>query len=311
MKLADSSWTFDSPGPMPWQVVNEFYTLIGKITSQVDDVQDILEMFKDDFAKAHGVTTTSYSSSVGWSDSDMRSHMDDAAKENAPLFIKAFMEGCRRLQKQGVGVPSDAKINGILKEHKTGFRVQGDVIVAMDGETPDPRPEDIRYSFSEAGELEIEVAPEAKPAKKVAVYKAKQQKALKVFLCHASSDKPAVKKLYRSLKDDGYDPWLDAVNLLPGEDWEAEIRKAIRETHVVVVCLSHHSVTKAGFVQKEIKFALDVADEQPEGRIFIIPARLEDCKVPDRLSKWHWVNLFEDDGYQKLLASLSKRAAEL
>ena len=68
---------------------------------------------------------------------------------------------------------------------------------------------------------------------------------------------------------------------------------------------------QAGFVQKEIKFVLDVADEQPEGRIFIIPARLEDCKVPDRLSRWHWVNLFEDTGYDNLLCSLVTRASEL
>jgi hypothetical protein len=39
-------------------------------------------------------------------------------------------------------------------------------------------------------------------------------------------------------------------------------------------------VTKTGFVQKEIKIAPDAADEQPEGRIYIIPVRLEDCDVP-------------------------------
>ena len=71
------------------------------------------------------------------------------------------------------------------------------------------------------------------------------------------------------------------------------------------------AVTKAGFVQKEINFALDVADEQPEGRIFIIPARLEECTVPNRLSRWHWVNLFEDTGYDNLLSSLVTRASEL
>jgi hypothetical protein len=55
-------------------------------------------------------------------------------------------------------------------------------------------------------------------------------------------------------------------------------------------------MTKQGFVQKEIRFALDIADENPPGRIFIIPVRLVDCDVPDCLKKWQWVNLFEDQG---------------
>jgi hypothetical protein len=64
-------------------------------------------------------------------------------------------------------------------------------------------------------------------------------------------------------------------------------------------------------VQKEIKFALDVADEQPEGAIFIIPVKLEECDVPDRLSHWHWVSLDAIKGYEKLVAALNHRANDL
>ncbi len=40
---------------------------------------------------------------------------------------------------------------------------------------------------------------------------------LRVFLCHASDDKPAVRKLYASLKSVSWiDPWLDEENFLPG-----------------------------------------------------------------------------------------------
>lgn len=87
-------------------------------------------------------------------------------------------------------------------------------------------------------------------------------------------------------------------------------KKAVKSTDVVVVCLSVSAASKAGFAQKEIKFALDVADLQPEGTIFIISARLEDCNVPDRLSKWHWVNLYEESGYKKLVSALIKRLAQ-
>jgi len=106
-----------------------------------------------------------------------------------------------------------------------------------------------------------------------------QKRPLRIFLCHASADKAAVRQLARRLRSGGFDPWLDEEMLLPGEDWEFEIRKAIRASDVVIVCLSRESTMKSGFVQKEIRHALDVADEKPEGTVFMIPAKLEDCTV--------------------------------
>jgi formylglycine-generating enzyme required for sulfatase activity len=134
---------------------------------------------------------------------------------------------------------------------------------------------------------------------------------LRVFLCHSWGDKTSVCKLYQRLKNDGFSPWLDEEDLIPGQDWQREISKEVGLCHVVIVCLSSVSINKEGFVQKEIRIALDAADQKPKGTIFIIPARLEECKVPDRLSQWHWVNLFEESGYGKLVHSLNTRSREL
>ncbi|MCC5645668.1 TIR domain-containing protein [Nostoc sp. CHAB 5824] len=129
-------------------------------------------------------------------------------------------------------------------------------------------------------------------------------KLLKVFLCHGSEDKPAVRKLYYQLLATGIEPWLDEENLLPGQDWKYEIAKAVRASDVVLVCLSRTSVNKTGFVQKEIKYALDVADEKPEGAIFLIPVRLEECTIPEQLSGKQWLDLFQDKGLNRLIKSL-------
>jgi hypothetical protein len=120
-----------------------------------------------------------------------------------------------------------------------------------------------------------------------------------------------VQKIYSRLIAAGVDAWLDKVSLLPGQDWKLEIRKAVRRSDVVLVCLSKESVNRAGFLQKEIKDALDVADEQPEGAIFIIPVKLQECDVPERLCQWQWVNLFEAGGFEKLTRSLQARADAL
>ena len=137
-----------------------------------------------------------------------------------------------------------------------------------------------------------------------------QNRQLKVFLCHSKDDKSKVRELFRRLVSDGFDAWLDEEKLMPGQDWDLEIRKAVREADVVIVCLSNSSISKAGYVQKEIRFALDVADEQPEGAAFIIPARLEECKTPSRLSKWQWVDLFTDIGFERLKRALTYQATK-
>jgi len=134
---------------------------------------------------------------------------------------------------------------------------------------------------------------------------------LKVFLCHASSDKPAVHGLYQRLVSDGIDAWLDSEKLIPGQNWKVEIPNAVRDSDVVLVCLSENSINKEGYVQKEIVFALDKALEMPEGRIFLIPARLEVCEVPQRLSSYQWVDLFSQNGYERLILALTKRAEQI
>lgn len=134
---------------------------------------------------------------------------------------------------------------------------------------------------------------------------------LSIFLCHSSGDKLTVREIHKRLRGDGFEPWLDEVDLLPGQPWEEEIRRAVRNTDVVIVCLSRSSVSKSGYVQKEIKLALDVADEQPEGAIFLIPLKLQECKSPEQLDRWHRVNFYEDGGYERLMKSLQRRAATL
>jgi len=139
---------------------------------------------------------------------------------------------------------------------------------------------------------------------------------LRVFLCHASHDKPAVRELYRRLEAEGWiDPWLDEENLLPGQDWDLEIEKAVEAADAVIVFLSNNSVSREGYVQRELRFVLRIADFKPEGTVFVIPVRLDDCPMPRRLSMWQYVDYFPEDlmdwTYQRLLGSLRVRAEKL
>lgn len=134
---------------------------------------------------------------------------------------------------------------------------------------------------------------------------------LLVFLCHGSEGKTKIRELYSDLREDGADPWLDEKNIIPGQDWDMEIKKAVKKSDAILVYLSASSINKEGYVQKEIKFALDAADEKPEGTIFVIPVKLEECDVPFRRSQWHWVNVFDKGGYENILRALRSRAENL
>jgi ATP-dependent Clp protease ATP-binding subunit ClpA len=134
---------------------------------------------------------------------------------------------------------------------------------------------------------------------------------LRVFLCHSSQDKPMARELYRRLREQGIAPWLDEENLLGGQDWRLEIGRAVRASHAVIVCLSGFAVREAGYRHREIREVLEVAYEQPEGTIFLIPLRLENCEIPIRLRDWHYVDYFESDGFEKLMNSLRERALKV
>jgi formylglycine-generating enzyme required for sulfatase activity len=128
---------------------------------------------------------------------------------------------------------------------------------------------------------------------------------LRVFLCHSSGDKSPVRELYQKLSAEGWmDVWLDEEKLLPGQDWDA-----------VIVSLSTGSVSKEGYVQKELRFVLEIALEKPEGTIFILPLRLDDCERPRRLRTIQGVDYFPPErrelAYARLLRSLELRANAL
>jgi cold shock CspA family protein len=100
---------------------------------------------------------------------------------------------------------------------------------------------------------------------------------------------------------------LDKTNLLPGQDWEKTIRAAIANSDYFLALLSSHSVSKRGFVQKELRRALEVAEEFPEDKIFVIPVRLDACEPSFAgIQKLHRTDLFPNYslGLQELLRVL-------
>jgi len=131
---------------------------------------------------------------------------------------------------------------------------------------------------------------------------------IQIFLAHASEDKPAVLALHERLKQAGYKPWLDKKDLIPGQIWRDEIPKAIKASQIFLACLSAKSANKQGYIQRELRIALDTLGEMLPGTIFFIPMRLEECEIPDlrlaevslNLRDIHRLDYWEEDGFEQL-----------
>jgi DNA segregation ATPase FtsK/SpoIIIE, S-DNA-T family len=134
---------------------------------------------------------------------------------------------------------------------------------------------------------------------------------LRVFLCHASQDKPIVRELYQRLALESWiDAWLDEERILLGQDWDLKIQKELDAADAVIVFISDVAMKKEGYVQKELRLIYDIALNKPEDVIFVIPLRLEDCQPPWRFRLWQWGDYFggkKDLTYYSLIQSLKKR----
>lgn len=137
----------------------------------------------------------------------------------------------------------------------------------------------------------------------------------KIFLSYAREDLKIAQRLYNDLKRKGLELWFDREDLLPGQNWEEAINQAISNCSYFLALLSSNSLSKRGYIQKELKMALDILDEYPPSKVYIIPVRLDECMPSDRrLQSIHWADLFPsyEEGLKKTLRVLlpEKRRAE-
>lgn len=118
---------------------------------------------------------------------------------------------------------------------------------------------------------------------------------LRVFIAYATEDVLMAERLYEEFEARGYAPWLDRRRLLPGQNWPGKIEDAIASADFFVACFSTHSVGKRGGFQAEVRLGLDTGRKLPVDEVFVIPVRLDDCRVPMRIQReTQYVDLFPD-----------------
>jgi SIR2-like domain/TIR domain len=128
-----------------------------------------------------------------------------------------------------------------------------------------------------------------------------------VFISYAREDSAEAERLYRDLKNAGAKPWIDKEEIRAGENWDLALSKAIKNNRYFIPLFSSRSVDKIGYVNKELRYALEALDHYPEKSIFMIPVRLDDCEIPfEKLKKIHNADLFPDwnNGVKRIFKSM-------
>lgn len=131
-----------------------------------------------------------------------------------------------------------------------------------------------------------------------------------VFICYAEEDRQHAELLHGKIGTLGYRPWIASKDILPGENWREAIDRAIRSSIFFLACISKNSVAKRGFVQSELKAALDRARELLAGDIYIIPILLDDSTLPEGVAMLQAADSRGNDFLRRLDASF-KRGWEL
>lgn len=127
----------------------------------------------------------------------------------------------------------------------------------------------------------------------------------KIFLSYSRENQAKVLNLYRRLSNTGFEPWMDVENNVPGQRWPETTKQAIETSDFFLACLTKVSSDREGFFKQEVEWALE--EEKRKRGIYLIPVKLEACEAPESLRDFHWVNLYEQEGWHRLLKALHSK----
>jgi hypothetical protein len=124
-----------------------------------------------------------------------------------------------------------------------------------------------------------------------------------VFLSYTRADWERVSKLHAELGRAGFHVWIDRSDILGG-DWRTAIKRGLRRSNFFLACLSSATAQPGEVLEFEWDSALEVQTEQLEGEVYLIPVRLEPCEVPLKLQHLQWIDLYQPDGFVRLVRAL-------
>ncbi len=78
---------------------------------------------------------------------------------------------------------------------------------------------------------------------------------MKVFISHAHTDEPLVKKVAAVLEDAGLEVWDDTREIMPGDNWASKVAQALQESEAMVVLLTPDAL-RSSWVRRDIEYGI-------------------------------------------------------
>lgn len=127
--------------------------------------------------------------------------------------------------------------------------------------------------------------------------------AKKVFISFSSKDLKTATAICGALEARGHACWMSSRDVLPGENYQGAIVRAIREAGVMVLVFSANA-NNSDEIKKEMSLA-------SQSRIMVIPVRSEDVLPSEdftyELATRQWIDMFID--WEQAIEKLSKQIA--
>ena len=118
-----------------------------------------------------------------------------------------------------------------------------------------------------------------------------------VFLSYAREDTDAAKRIAEALRGFGVEVWFDQSELRGGDQWDAKIKKQIRECALFLPLVSAHTEERSeGYFRREWLLAVERTRDMASGRTFIVPVVIDDTPeagtaVPEEFMRYQWTRL--------------------
>lgn len=113
----------------------------------------------------------------------------------------------------------------------------------------------------------------------------------RVFISHASADKPVARKIASELRNRGIDVWIDEKNVDVGSSIGEAVAEGIDSSDYFLILLSGKSV-QSRWVHAEASMAFQKA---MDGKFPIIPVRLDGTPVPKMIKHLKYIDYRAQD----------------
>lgn len=133
-----------------------------------------------------------------------------------------------------------------------------------------------------------------------------------VFISYATPDRDRVETYYDWLSANGLTVWMDCHSIIAGQHWDFEIKRALGKSSFIIMFISNNSYNRRGYLQREIKIAVDQLSEKLAEDIYIIPVVLDDnVEIPIELRQLQCIYSSDAKCKEKLLNALEHQLTRL